>query len=238
MRRVSIAKILVLLLAGSLATGCGSSETPAAAAVGDAATADDAAYLTQLGLIRGHLRVGMELYREGRYDHAKRHMKHPEDELYASLVDDFERRGTRGFGEALARLASLVEQDADAAAVEGAYSALLVRIAAAEAAAPPDVALHGRVAASLLATAAEEYGIGVVDGRIREVHEYQDAYGFTQIASEHAARAGGLEAGIEALAPLWPELVPEGGVDGDAARIGAARARVEQALRQASAPER
>ena len=63
------------------------------------------------------------------------------------------------------------------------------------------------------------------------MHEYQDAYGFTQVAIEHAARAGGLEKPVEALAPLWPELAPEGDVDGDAARIAAAKAVVEQALR-------
>ena len=41
--------------------------------------------LTQLSLIRGHLFVGMELYRQGAVDHAKTHMKHPQDEIYASL---------------------------------------------------------------------------------------------------------------------------------------------------------
>ena len=47
---------------------------------------DDIAYLTHLGLIRGHLRVGVDLYEKGVREHAKRHMKHPADELYAALT--------------------------------------------------------------------------------------------------------------------------------------------------------
>ena len=231
MNRAISQRVWALLFTGTLAAACGAGDPPAAA--DDDAALDDTAYLTQLGLIRGHLRVGIELYREGRHDHAKRHMKHPEDELYATLAGEFERRDAAGFADELATLAARVEQDADAAAVESAYAALLERIAAAEAkvAAPQDPALHGRVAARLLDTAAEEYGIGVVDGQISEVHEYQDAYGFTQVAIAHAALAdaGGLESEIEALAPLWPELVPEAAL---AVATRPARRRVSECARR------
>jgi hypothetical protein len=42
------------------------------------------AYLTHLGLVRGHLGVGVDLYREGAQDAAQTHMKHPGDELYSA----------------------------------------------------------------------------------------------------------------------------------------------------------
>src|SRR6187399_1890325 len=41
---------------------------------------DNVAYLTHLSLIRGHLEVGMELYRQGEHKAAEPHMKHPIEE--------------------------------------------------------------------------------------------------------------------------------------------------------------
>lgn len=40
------------------------------------AGADDAGFLTLLGFMEGHLRAGIELYRQGAADMAKTHMKH------------------------------------------------------------------------------------------------------------------------------------------------------------------
>jgi len=54
--------------------------------------ADDAEYLVQLGLMRGHLFVGNQLYLLGELAEAVTHMKHPESELYA------EGSGIRGAG--------------------------------------------------------------------------------------------------------------------------------------------
>jgi len=63
---------------------------------------DDAAYLVQLGLIRGHLRVGHALLEGGADAAAATHSKHPSDELYADLEGAFEARGKPGFAPALA----------------------------------------------------------------------------------------------------------------------------------------
>ncbi len=242
MRRRFPPALPVLVLMALLPAACGDPAPPAEPPPSGAneAAADVVAYLAQLGLIRGHLRVGMELYRAGRHEHAKRHMKHPEDELYASLADSFARRGATGFAGELSTLAALVERDADGAAVDAAYEALLARIAAAgqRVAVPADRRLHARVAASLLDTAAEEYAIGIVDGQVSEVHEYQDAWGFTQVAIAHLEQAGDDDAmaaagrTVAGLAPLWPALVPEGRVAGDAGRIEAAGQQLEDALRR------
>ena len=58
---------------------------------------DDTAYLVQLGLIRGHLRVGYALLEAGADAAAATHSKHPSDELYADLEDAFTARGKPGF---------------------------------------------------------------------------------------------------------------------------------------------
>jgi hypothetical protein len=188
----------------------------------------------------------MELYEQGMHEHAKGHMKHPGDELYTSLVSAFERRGSPGFADHLETLARLVEEDEDDASVRRAYAALLERVSAAESRVDPDsaasAATQGAVAVNLLREAAREYAIGVVDGRIEEVHEYQDAYGFTRVATDYLrqgrAALGSSETAdknledAESLVRLWPALVPSAPVPGDADRIAAIADQLAAHLRE------
>ena len=80
----------------------------------------------------------------------------------------------------------------------------------------------------------------VIDGAINNLHEYQDAWGFTQVAGTWArssaayagsptaiAVAGQLQDVIAGLDGLWPSLNPEGDVDGEAAQLFGAAGRVE-----------
>lgn len=201
--------------------------TPAAEAQPADPAIDDTAYLTQLGLIRGHLLVGVALYREGARDHAATHMKHPEDELYAALAPAFAARGVPGFDDALGALADAVESGAPVSAVTAAHERVITDIAAAEQGGltlETTAALELNVAQALVAEAAEEYAIGVVDGVVVNVHEYQDAYGFTRIAVQMLSRvpahptagpqaridAQRALAGLSRLDGLWPSLVAEG----------------------------
>ena len=71
----------------------------------------DQMYLTQLGLMRGHLYVGIELYKNGFLENAKMHMKHPKSELYADIVPTFEAKGSSGFAGELEALALAVEDE-------------------------------------------------------------------------------------------------------------------------------
>lgn len=232
------AAVLPLVLIAVTAAACGrpadpASDTTAAAsahaghaAVGDPAS-DPVAYLGQLGLVRGHLLVGRELYRRGELEAARSHMKHPSDELYATLVSAFQTRGVPGFAAELERLATLVEGTSTDADVETAYIALVAAIDNSEqparAAATHSAGTDLRVAAYLVKTAGEEYAIGVVDGRVVTPHEYQDAFGFVQVArslvESVAAPAGGEDAlrraraAFSGLDHAWPSLPqPEGPV--------------------------
>lgn len=204
---------------------------------------DDVAYLTQLGLMRGHLLVGLELYRKGHIEHARTHMKHPKSELYAELVPAFEARGSSGFGEQLSALTAAVESDDSAPeTVEGAYSDVLAGIAAAEATVGEVTPVEQlQVVVNLLRTAAEEYGIGVVDGKVVNGHEYQDAFGFTQTAeamvnnidpgddAELAAGLKTIDAHIQELfdAGAWPAVMPPDTLDVDASLLFGNAARIE-----------
>lgn len=205
---------------------------------------DDLAYLTQLALIRGHLHVGVALHNAGFTDHAMTHMKHPADELYAQLQPAFVARGVAGFADGLVALSHSVavpvtSADFDSDAFAATYDGLLDAVSVSEQEGilvEPTAALDLRVAQALVAEAAEEYAIGVVEGQIANVHEYQDAYGFVRVASqilrvvieaptasvEHRVAAQRVVAGLNGIQDLWPELAPAHG-----AAIGTSAGRLQ-----------
>lgn len=201
-------------------------ETPVEAAL------SDQEYLVRLSLMRGHLLVGHELYGLGALDAARSHSKHPTDELYADMEREFAARRTAGFGDALEAHAQ-ASQGNDGIAVETAYGTLTATIARAEAVVDVSPAMAVDVIVELLREAAFEYGVGIVDGKLSNAHEYQDAYGFTQIALSWAKGATPHEVfdriaeRIEALSDMWPSLVPSDEIDQQAARLYGAAAQVE-----------
>jgi len=202
--------------------------------------ADDVAYLTQIGLMRGHLWVGHELFKSGRADMSATHMKHPKAELYSTLTDAFAARGVPGFAQELQALADIVEANADAAEEQASYDALLTAITTNEQGADTRSSrVIGEVIIGLLRTAADEYAIGIKDGRVNNLHEYQDALGFTRIAQQWAksaaftsdtsaaAAAARIQQLLSDLDVMWPQLAPEGALDFKAAQLFGAAARVE-----------
>ena len=212
---------------------CGEAVSPAQEApVPAQAALSDREYLVQLGLIRGHLLVGHGLYRLNALDAARSHSKHPTDELYADMEREFAARGTTGFSAELEAHA-LASQGEHAAAVDAAYAALTAAITRAEGviAASPEMIVG--VVLGLLREAAAEYAVGIVDGRLSNAHEYQDAYGFTSVALLWAQSADSDEVfdqileRIEALSDMWPSLVPPEELQQQAARLYGAAAEVE-----------
>jgi hypothetical protein len=148
---------------------------------------DDAAYLTQLGLMRGHLLVGAELYLLGDYMGALTHMKHPESELYAELVPGLLRRSAPDFSDELESFAMAVEAGDTDAVVQQRYESLLITIAAAESAVSElSAELIVAVIVALLDNIEQEYLLAVdAQGSLLNLHEYQDASGFVSVASDY-----------------------------------------------------
>ncbi|GAB3291338.1 hypothetical protein [Parahaliea aestuarii] len=227
---------------GQAAAAGGEGEGEGLAQNVDPAT-NDVAYLSQLGLMRGHLLVGLELYRAGHIEHARMHMKHPKSELYADMEPAFKARGSAGFADQLTALANAVESDdSSAEEVEAAYAAVLEGISASEARVGSlSPATRLGVVVKLVRTAADEYALGVVDGKVVNGHEYQDAYGFTRTAqslvanmdvgddADLAATRDGVKALIQGLfdANLWLGIMPPEAVDGNASQLYGAAARIE-----------
>jgi hypothetical protein len=202
---------------------------------------DDIAYLTQLGLMRGHLYVGHELYKAGHIEHAKTHMKHPKSELYAEIEPAFSVRETNGFSTELLGISDAVEGDLGENIVSSAYDTLVAAIAESEAAVKADSLVPSqklKLVSEILRVAGEEYAIAVVDGKMQNAHEYQDALGFTTIATAivneidsggadvSAAKASALTL-LASLKPHWPTLIPPDTLTTKASAIYVAAAKIE-----------
>jgi len=194
---------------------------------------EDDKYLTHIGLVRGHLFVGVELYKKEYFENAKRHMKHPKSELYAELIPTFEAKNANGFASELEILALSVENNESLSIVSKHYKKLLEVIDQNEKYVDDSLnTFENKVLLikSLLEIAAEEYAIGIIDGNIVNKFEYQDAFGFTTVAknilndsealspSEEVKRNKIIEI-IENLSSLWPSLVPTKKISGDASEI-------------------
>lgn len=212
------------------------------------AVTDDIVYLSLLGQVRGHLAVGVALYKAGAHPMALMHMKHPGDELYAAIKPALDARHASDFATELSALSSTVERSGSQAEVASALAQL--EVALEQSASVVDTrsvtgtkALLGAVHA-LVKTAADEYAQGVKDGKIVNGHEYQDAWGFTtsanvllaSLSDEQRSAAGSSVAEIQAqidglLASAWPSLVPPESITTDAALLYGAAARIELAYR-------
>jgi hypothetical protein len=200
---------------------------------------DDVTFSTLLGLVEGHIRVGTALYRTGEADMAKTHMKHPSDEIYGDLKPLLDARGSKGFAPELEAVAVAVEAGKPAAEVDALAEALFAAIAATRPV--KEAAPAAEVIKNLIRTAGEEYALGVKDGKLDNVHEYQDAWGFTQTAkavlanlsteekAEHAGNIAKIEAELASLDALWPDLAGKTPVSGKAEVLFAAAAKIELA---------
>ena len=189
--------------------------------------------MTHLGLVRGHLHVGIELYKGKYFENAKRHMKHPKSELYSALIPTFEAKKAIGFAVELANLALSVESNEDFEIVSKNYEILLNVISQNEKiVGTENNAFTEKILLvnALLEIAAEEYAIGIVDGNVENKYEYQDALGFTKVAKnilEETEPLTSLQAAkkdkaleiINNLSSLWPLLVPTEKINGDAEQI-------------------
>ena len=194
---------------------------------------NDIEYLTNMNLMKGHLWVGIELYKAAKIDNAKRHMKHPKSELYGDMVPTFEAKGAPGFASELKVLATSVEDEAPLKTINNHYQNLFTAINKNEKfinQTSESVDKKIELVISLLEIAADEYAVGIVNGKVENKYEYQDALGFTTMAKDILEdittedvnvkkRLSEIIAVLDSLESLWPELVPNLNVDGDAKTI-------------------
>ena len=137
----------------------------------------------RLAFMSGHVSAGITLYHAGETEMASSHLLHPVSETH---VD--ERAGLYGIGftHAIFESVSLaLEADAPKTLVmpllarTKEHMEMLTKNAGGD---PISIIRF------LLETSVEEYSIGVQDGKLTDLGEYQDAFGFVVVAAEHASR--------------------------------------------------
>ena len=175
---------------------------------------------TNLGLMRGHLLVASELFEAGHIELAQRHSKHPAEEVYQELLPGLAQFEVPGFATELGAFADvLAAGEQERALFRNRYAQLMQTMNAIEGRLPLGVRKQQQIAFALVSQAAVEYAVGVAeDGRVADLQEYQDAYGFVTIAKgkvidDAAAISGASNAELgqafAAALRLWPSLMPQ-----------------------------
>jgi hypothetical protein len=139
-------------------------------------------FALRIAQIRGHLLVGDELVREGQWNAAYPHFRHPTEELYGGIRARLKEYKVPPFEAALRVLANAVKSKKGGDDYAKARQAVLEALVAADAALKQKRAnWDGFVVETALETlksATGEYEEAVVKGRIAKPVEYQDARGF------------------------------------------------------------
>jgi hypothetical protein len=140
---------------------------------GGANLAPEVSLMRDLGFMTGHLRAGLALCEAGDFKAAKTHMGHPIKEKYGAVAKPLQERG---FGDLKARLMAL------SAAVENEAGVDQVRNESPRAPADQLMGL-----AELTRVAADEYQLAInSDGSVKNLHEYQDSWGFLRTVERGA----------------------------------------------------
>ena len=201
---------------------------------------DSVSYIYELSLMRGHLWVAERLSMTGYLDHAAMHAKHPEDEIYSDLVEVFEVKGLSGFASELNAFSNSVNSG-NKNAIEQDYVTLVDAVKRSYDSVDLSTRELFELINRLISQAAREYAVGIIDGQVDNVHEYQDARGFIEIARDltrnHEQKIGLsenqlvviglLRDRLEDLLEMWPALVPVDEVPFEASRLFGAAADVE-----------
>ena len=157
----------------------------------------------RLAFMTGHVKAGIGLYRAGEPAMAAPHLLHPVSETHHA-----ERAGldALGFDASLFETVSAaLDAGQPAADVEPQLQAAEANLLAVAEKAGGNAA---SIIAYLMGVIVEEYTISITDGKITDAGEYQDAWGFAQVAKE---RADGLPteirdaviAELDTLIALW-----------------------------------
>lgn len=151
-------------------------------------TEEQVRQVTALAQMQAHLQASLANWEAGDYEMASIHAGHPVEELWELVADELEEQDAAApLKEALEAYEALAGEAGDAAQAKGAYEkALTAAQQAIEALVGTEVleepAFRAAVVAELLEGVEEEYGEAIEEGRIIELEEYQDAWGFLQVA--------------------------------------------------------
>ena len=210
--------------------------------------ADDVTFLRDLGFMTGHMRAGMALFQDGDVKAARTHMGHPIKEKFGAVEERLEDIGKADLRADIEALAAATEEGTDPARVRDLFDTVIDKVGSARTAALDEAASGTASArtrllslAELTRIAAEEYAVGVKGGRIANLHEYQDSWGFLRTVEAEAAElaqdgnaevakaATRIAALVSELDAAYGDLQGRGDMTMDASLLHGAAARMELA---------
>jgi hypothetical protein len=209
---------------------------------GSAKLAPDLDFALRIAQMRGHLLVGDELVKEGQWNAAYPHFRHPTEELYGPIRAQLKNYKTPPFEAALKALANVVKSKKAGDDYDRAYKAVNDALDGAERGLkekqPNWDAFTVETALEMLKSATGEYQQAIVKGRIAKPVEYQDARGFVwqaermidnvgpALEKKDADAVNQMRAVFTDLKKTWPAAMPPatpvkdyGAVLGDVSRI-------------------
>ena len=149
---------------------------------------DEVEFLAAIGFMEGHLRAGLKLYETADLTAAKTHMGHPIKEKYEAVEETLEDRGFGDLESKIVALAEAAEHEKPFAEIQSLFAAVEKRIDDVQAASPGGAAAGLMALSKLTRIAAEEYSEGVEDGKVSNLHEYQDSWGFQRTVESEATK--------------------------------------------------
>jgi hypothetical protein len=155
---------------------------------GQAKLAPDLDFALRIAQVRGHLLIGDELVKEGQWNAAYPHFRHPTEELYSGIRARLKDYRIPPFEAALKVLANAVKAKKGGDDYAKAFKAVADALAAADtglkAKQPGWDSFVMETALETLKSATGEYEQAIAKGRIAKPVEYQDARGFVWQAEQ------------------------------------------------------
>lgn len=207
---------------------------------GGAALDSEAGLIRDLGFMQGHLRAGLALYQSGDLKAAKTHMGHPIEEKYDAVADELKDRGLARLKDELAALAQAAEDEKPIGDIAPLYERVAQTIDAARADVPVAKRLVGLIA--LTRVAGDEYTVATEGGKLSNLHEYQDSWGFLRVVDARLAKMAGVANGataevigkmrsaLAATDVVYGDIQGQGDFEMDPGVIYGAAARMDLAL--------
>lgn len=159
----------------------------------------------RLAFMTGHVQAGISLYRAGEASMAAPHLLHPVSETHQA-----ERAGLDSLGfdaSIFEAVSAALDAGKPASEIEPQLKAAEENLDAVASKAGGDPT---QIIQYLMGVIVEEYTIAITDGRVSDPGEYQDAWGFAQVAKKRAAelpaaKRGAVIAELDVLIALWPK---------------------------------
>lgn len=143
----------------------------------------DAAYLTELMIVEGHMLAARDLYAMGQRDTAIELSRHPQDEgTLDALRKKIAEHKSGDVAEVIAAFTATMEKGAAQTAVDASLTAVSAGFAVAAAVQADQVRARFDAVVLLLKAASEEYQGSIKDGKVTDVMAWHEAWSFVGLA--------------------------------------------------------